>query len=131
MLDAIVKKQKKEIDFSKSFEVILQNDYFKHVIKKFEAFCIPSPGRRQLKKFEGDLKTLDEEFVEYFQKLLKSVVDELPTKKSLLGDELKISDVASYFSSYAAVFKEGQMPTTKSLILVRCFVFLNTKIELL
>ncbi|CAG5104984.1 Oidioi.mRNA.OKI2018_I69.chr1.g1730.t1.cds [Oikopleura dioica] len=114
LLDTIVQKQDKKIDFSDCFE-------------DFRAFCIPHPGT--IRKFDGNVKSLDKDFVENIKLLVTSIVDNIAPKRNLSDGELKIRDVFDFFKSYANIFRDGKMPTMKTIVSTNADNHYKTQLE--
>jgi len=82
-------------------------------------FLLPHPGRHVATNphFKGNLKQIDEEFLEHVQALMPSVLS--PSNlvvKAMGGKEVKAKEIVQYFKSYMEIFKGNTMPEPKSML---------------
>ena len=76
-----------------------------------------------MKNFDGNLNSLDEEFLEYLKSLITQIIENVPAKKSLGNEELKNFEILDYFRSYAKIFESGKMPKVETVLETRLVIF--------
>lgn len=82
-------------------------------------FLLPHPGRHVATnpKFKGDLKMIDEEFIEHIQGLMPNLLSpQNLVVKAMGGREVKAKEIVQYFRSYMEIFKGNTMPEPKSML---------------
>jgi len=82
-------------------------------------FLLPHPGRHVATnpKFKGDLKMIDEEFLEHIQGLMPHLLaPQNLVVKAMGGREVKAKEIVQYFRSYMEIFKGNTMPEPKSML---------------
>jgi len=82
-------------------------------------FLLPHPGRHVATnpQFKGNLKQIDEEFLEHVQMFMKSLLH--PRRlvvKAMGGKEVKAKEIVQYYKSYMEIFKGNTMPEPKSML---------------
>jgi len=82
-------------------------------------FLLPHPGRHVATnpKFKGNLKDIDEEFLEHIQELMPKLMSPANlVVKEMGGKEVKSKEIVQYFKSYMEIFKGNTMPEPKSML---------------
>merc|ERR1719378_507521 len=82
-------------------------------------FLLPHPGRHVATNpnFKGNLKQVDEEFIEHIQSFAPAILaPENLVIKSMGGKEVKAKEIVQYFKSYMEIFKGNTMPEPKSML---------------
>jgi len=82
-------------------------------------FLMPHPGRHVATnpKFKGNIRQVDEEFVEQIQALCPELL--APANlvvKVMGGKEVKAKEIVQYYKSYMEIFKGNTMPEPKSML---------------
>lgn len=82
-------------------------------------FLLPHPGRHVATNphFKGNLKQIDEEFLEHIQHFMKSLLHPRNlVVKEMGGKEVKAKEIGQYYKSYMEIFKGNTMPEPKSML---------------
>ena len=82
-------------------------------------FLMPHPGRQVATNpnFKGNIKQVDEEFVEHIQTFCPEIL--APANlviKVMGGKEVKAKEIVQYYKSYMEIFKGNTMPEPKSML---------------
>jgi len=82
-------------------------------------FLLPHPGRHVATNpnFKGNIKQIDEEFIEHIEPLMKSLLHPRNlVVKAMGGKEVKAKEIVQYYKSYMEIFKGNTMPEPKSML---------------
>jgi len=82
-------------------------------------FLMPHPGRHVATNpnFKGDIKQVDEEFIDYIKQLMPALLSsENLVIKEMGGKEVKSKQIVQYYKSYMEIFKGNTMPEPKSML---------------
>jgi len=82
-------------------------------------FLLPHPGRHVATNpnFKGNIKQIDEEFIEHIGPLMKSLLHPRNlVVKAMGGKEVKAKEIVQYYKSYMEIFKGNTMPEPKSML---------------
>merc|ERR1719244_1575015 len=82
-------------------------------------FLLPHPGRHVATnpKFKGNLKDIDEEFIEHIKDFMPSLLSPRNlVVKAMGGKEVKAKEIVQFYKSYMEIFKGNSMPEPKSML---------------
>jgi len=82
-------------------------------------FLMPHPGRHVATNpnFKGNIKQVDEEFVEHIQDFCPEILSPANLViKVMGGKEVKAKEIVQYYKSYMEIFKGNTMPEPKSML---------------
>jgi len=82
-------------------------------------FLMPHPGRHVATNpnFKGNIKQVDEEFVEHIQAFCPEILSPANLViKVMGGKEVKAKEIVQYYKSYMEIFKGNTMPEPKSML---------------
>lgn len=88
---------------------------------QIDAFLLPHPGSNVAKGnyVDGNLRQIDEEFVNYLKKLVPSIfAPENLIVKKINGQTIRVRNLLSYLETYVNLFNGGDLPEPKTVFMV-------------
>lgn len=90
-------------------------------INNIEAFLMSHPGKcmSQNKNFNGDLKSINQDFVEQVETLVQSIcAPQNLTVKRINGEKMRVEQFTTLLRKYVDLFKDGERPEPKAIWMV-------------